>query len=147
MDEILKEFEDNGIKVEVGWKEKARKKTILDSLRKLKEDDVKYNYAKKLYRYYCTINNLGHILHPKDIPAEEDKYAIHYLCSYLDGVVSTAKSSITAVIHALGNDEPVDPFYKYLMFTHMYTPEEVKEIGHEEIYKREQEFEKELGLV
>ena len=33
------------------------------------------------------------------------------------------------------------------MFTHMYTPEQVKEIGHEEIYRREQEFEKELGLV
>ena len=27
------------------------------------------------------------------------------------------------------------------MFTHMYTPEQVKEIGHEEIYKREKKFE------
>ena len=26
------------------------------------------------------------------------------------------------------------------MFTHMYTPEQVKEIGHEEIYKREEKF-------
>ena len=140
---------DTEIKVEVGWKEKERKKTIIAALRKLKEsgDEVKLNYVKTLYRYYCTINSLGHILYPKDIPVEEDKYEIHYLCQYLDGVVSTAKSSITAVIHALGNDEPVDPFYKYLMFTHMYTPEEVKEIGHEEIYRREQEFEKELGLV
>ena len=33
------------------------------------------------------------------------------------------------------------------MLTHMYTPEEVKEIGHEEINKREQEYEKELGLI
>ena len=33
------------------------------------------------------------------------------------------------------------------MFTHMYTPEQVKEIGHEEIYRREKEYEKELGLV
>ena len=29
----------------------------------------------------------------------------------------------------------------------MYTPEQVKEIGHEEIYRREQELKKELGLV
>ena len=29
----------------------------------------------------------------------------------------------------------------------MYTPEQVKEIGHEEIYRREQEYKKELGLV
>ena len=29
----------------------------------------------------------------------------------------------------------------------MYTPEQVKEIGHEEIYRREQDYEKELGLI
>ena len=100
-----------------------------------------------MYRYYCTINSLGHILHPKDITLDDDKYGLHYLCSYLDGIVDTAKMSIVGVIKALGNNEPLDPFCKYLMFTHMYTPEQVKEIGHEEIYRREQEFEKELGLV
>ena len=147
MDGLLKEFEDMGFKVEVGWKEKKRKKTIIDSLRKLKENEVKHNYAKKLYRYYCTLNSLGYILNPQKIPFEEDKYGIHYLCSYLEGIVNTAKMSIAGVIEALGNDEPLDPFCKYLMFTYMYTPEQVKEIGHEEIYKREQKFEKELGLV
>ena len=149
MDGLLKEFEDMGFKVEVGYREKKRKKDILSSLRKLKEsgDDVKINYVKMLYRYYCTINSLGYILYPKDIPVDDDKYGLHYLCSYLDGIVDTAKMSIAGVIKALGNDEPLDPFCKYLMFTHMYTPEQVKEIGHEEIYRREQEFEKELGLV
>ena len=29
----------------------------------------------------------------------------------------------------------------------MYTPEQVKEIGHEEISRRENNFEKELGLI
>ena len=72
---------------------------------------------------------------------------MHYLYSYLEGIVDTAKISITGVIKALADDEPLDPFSKYLMFTHMYTPEQVKEIGHEEIYRREQKFEKELGLV
>ena len=104
-------------------------------------------YAKTLYRYYCILNSMGYILNPKKIPFEEDKYGIHYLCSYIEGIVNTAKMSIAGVIEALGNDEPLDPFCKYLMFTHMYTPEQVKEIGHEEIYRREQKFEKELGLV
>ena len=138
-----------GFKVEVGYREKNRKKYILSSLRKLKtcEDNVKLNYVKTLYRYYCTIESLGYILYPKDIAVEEDKYGLHYLCSYLDGIVDTSKWIIAGVIKALGNDETLDPFCKYLMFTHMYTPEQVKEIGHEEIYRREQEYEKELGLI
>ena len=32
MDTLLKEFEDMGCKVEVGWKEKERKKTIFESI-------------------------------------------------------------------------------------------------------------------
>ena len=149
MDVLLKEFEDMGFEVEVGHREKKRKKNILSALRKLKEsgDDVKLNYVKTLYRYYCRIKSLGYILYPKDIAVEEDKYGLHYLCNYLDGIVDSSKWIIAAVIKALGNDEPLDPFSKYLMFTHMYTPEQVKEIGHEEIYKREQEFKEELGLV
>ena len=149
MDTLLKEIEDMGCKVEVGCKEKRRKKTIVESIKKLKDsgDKNKIIYAKKLYRYYCILNSMGFILNPKQIPFTEDKYEIYYLCSYLDGIVNTAKMSIAGVIEALGNDEPLDPFLKSLMFTHMYTPEQVKEIGHEEIYRREQKFEKELGLV
>ena len=149
MEDLLKQFEDMEFKVEVGCKEKRRKKTIFESIKKLKDsgDDDKIIYAKKLYRYYCILNSMGYIINPKKIPFEEDKYGIHYLCSYIDGSVDTAKMIIAGVIEALGNDEPLDPFCKYLMFTHMYTPEQVKEIGHEEIYRREKEFEKELGLV
>ena len=149
MDTLLKELENMGFQVEVGYREKKRKKNILSSLRKLKEsgDEVKLNYVKKLYRYYATINNLGYILYPKGIAFEEDKYGLHYFCSYLDGIVDSSKWIIAGVITALGNDEPLDPFCKYLMFTHMYTPEQVKEIGHEEIYRREQDFKEELGLV
>ena len=146
MDTLLKEFEDMGCKVEVGCKEKRRKKIIFESIKKLKEsgDDDKIIYTKKLCRYYCTLNSMGYILNPLQIPFEEDKYGIHHLCSYLENFVNTAKISIAGVIEALGNDEPLDPFCKYLMFTHMYTPEQVKEIGHEEIYRREQKFEEEL---
>ena len=107
---------DTEIKVEFGYKEKNRKKNILSSLRKLKEsgDEVKFNYVKTLYRYYCTINSLGYILYPKDIDVEEDKYGLHYLCSYLDCIVDSSKRIIAGVISALGNDEQLDPFCKYL---------------------------------
>ena len=149
MDGLLKEFEDMGFEVKVNYREKNRKKNIINALRKLKEnkDDVNLKYVKTLYRYYCTINSLGHIIKPELIPVEEDKYGLHYLCNYLDGIVNSSKWIIADVIKALGNDEPLEPFSKYLMFTHMYSPEDVKEIGHEEIYRREQEYEKELGLV
>ena len=146
MEELLKEFEDMRCKVEVGCQEKRRKKTIFESIKKLKEsgDDDKIIYAKKLYRYYSILNSMGYILNPKQISFDEDKYGIHYLCSYLDIFIDSAKMIITGVIEALGNDEPLDPFCKYLMFTHMYTPEQVKEIGHEKIYRREQKFKEEL---
>ena len=51
-----------------------KKKTIIDSIRKLKGDDDKLIYAKKLYRYYSILNSLGYILNPKQIPFDEDKY-------------------------------------------------------------------------
>ena len=128
------------LKLRLVAKRKEEKKTIFESIKKLKEsgDDDRISCAKNLYRYYCTLNSMGYILNPKQIPFDEDKYGIHYLCSYLDSFVNTAKMSIAGVIKAIGNDEPLDPFCKYLMFTHMYTPEQVKEIGHEEIYRREQ---------
>ena len=122
---------------------KKKKKIIGEAMKKLKEtgDENKIKYAKELVRYYFILHNIGYILNPP-LSLEDDKYGLNYLCSYLDGFIDTAKLSIAEVIEALGNDEPLDPFCKYLMFTHMYTPEEVKEIGQEEIYRREQKFEK-----
>ena len=119
MEDLLKHFEDMGCKVVVGWKEKERKKTMSEAIKKLKEsgDENKISYSKKLARYYGIFHNMGYILNPKEIPFEEDKYEINYLCQYLDCIVDTAKISIVGVIKALGNDEPLDPFCKYLMFT------------------------------
>ena len=119
MDNLLKEFENMGCKVEVGCQEKRRKKTIFESIKKLKEsgDDDKIIYAKTLYRYYCTLNSMGCILNPKQIPFEENKYGIHYLCSYLDGFFDTAKMSIAGVIEALGNDEPLVIYIYYTLYS------------------------------
>ena len=114
-------------------------------MKKLKKsgDEKKIKIAKTLARYYGIFHNMGYILNP-EISLEEDKYGMNYLFQYLDVFIDTAKISIAGVIEALGNDEPLDPFCKYLMFTHMYTPEQVKEIGHEEIYRRNKKFEEKL---
>ena len=37
MEELLKELEDEGFEVVVGWKEKERKKTMSEAMKKLRE--------------------------------------------------------------------------------------------------------------
>ena len=147
MEDIVKYLEDMGIKFVVGWREKERKRKMGLAMEKIKEskDEKKIKYAKALQVYEDIFDFIGDIINP-DIPLEEDEYCLNYLCSYLDGIVDTAKESIAAVIIALGNDEKVDPLCRKLMFTHMYTPKQVKEIGHEEIYRRQQKFIEEEGL-
>ena len=143
MEELLKELEDKGCEVVVGWKEKERKKTISEAMKKLKEsnDEKKIKLAKRLVRYYGIFHTIGYITTNPNFPFEEDKYGLHYVYCYLENFVDTPKISITGVIKALADDESLDPFCKYLMFTHLYTPEQVKEIEHEEIiYKREKKF-------
>ena len=137
--EVLKEFEDKGCTIECGVKEKRRKKEMGEAMKKLKAsgDENKIRYAKTLARYYGIFHNMGFILNP-EISLEEDKYGLNYLCTYLDNFVDTAKISIAGVMIALANDEPLDPFCKYLMFTHLYSPEEIAEIDREEL-RREQE--------
>ena len=142
MDAILKRLEDMGyeIEVEVGWKDKSRKKKISEAIKKLKDsgDESKLLYAKNLYRYYSIFFNLGYLVNSHPI-LNEDLY------SYLDNFIDSSKRIIIGVIEAIANDEPLDPFLRYLMFTHLYTPEQVKEIGHEEIYRREQKLKQGLG--
>ena len=129
MEELLKEFEDNGIKVVVGWKEKQRKKDMSEAMKKLKEsgDERKIKLAKTLARYYGIFHNIGYIPNP-EISLEEDKYFLNYLCHCLGKFVDTAKICIAGVTKALGNDETIDSFCKYLILNKIYTPEEVKEI-------------------
>ena len=142
MDAILKRLEDMGyeIEVEVGWKDKSRKKKISEAIKKLKDsgDESKLLYAKNLYRYYSIFLNLGYLVNSHPI-LNEDLY------NYLDSFIDSSKRIITGVIESIANDEPLDPFLRYLMFTHLYTPEQVKEIGHEEIYRREQKLKQGLG--
>ena len=54
MEELLKELEDKGCEVVVGWKEKGRKKIMSEAMKKLKErnDEKKIKLAKRLARYF-----------------------------------------------------------------------------------------------
>lgn len=141
MENILKELEDEGYEIIVNFREKERMRVMRESIKKIKEsgDENKIRYVKKLARYYGIFKNIGCIV-KSEIPLEEDKYCSNYLHTYLDNYVDTSKRVIAGVIKAFADDEPIDPFCKYLMFTRLYTPEQVKEIGHEEIYKMEQEL-------
>ena len=106
--------------------------------KKLKEsgDENKIKFAKSLARYYGIFHNIGFITTNPNFPFEEDKYGLHYIHIYLENFVDTAKISIAGVMTALANDEKLDPFCKYLMFTHLYSPEEIAEIDREELRKK-----------
>ena len=147
MEELVKELEDEGCEVVVGWREKERKTVMSEAMKKLKEsnDENKIKLAKGLARYYGIFHNMGSIKNP-EFSFEEDKYGLHYVHAYIEIFVDTAKRAIAGVIKALADDEKLDPFCRYLMFTHLYTPEQVKEITHEEIHERQKKLEKELGL-
>ena len=144
MEEILKELEDKGCEIIVGYREKERKKEMSEAMKKLKDsgDENKIKIAKRLARYYGIFHNIGPITTNPDFPFEEDKYGLHYVHIYLENFVDTAKRCIAGVMTALANDEKLDPFCKYLMFTHLYSPEEIAEIDSEELWRENQSIEK-----
>ena len=134
MEAIFKGLEDMAYKfeVEVGWKDKDRKKTILEAIKKLKDrgDESKISYAKNLYRYYSIFDNLHFLLKSHPILIEKEvKYHCEDFYHYLDDqIIDSSKRIITGIISAVANDQPLDPFYKYLMHPDKYTTEQVNEI-------------------
>ena len=111
---------------------KAEKKTIREAIKKLKDsgDETKILYAKNLYRYYSIFDNLDCLLKSNPILIEkEDKYHCEDFYHYLDDkIIDSSKRIITGIISAIANDEPLDPFYKYLMHPHKYTRKQIDEI-------------------
>ena len=118
-----------------------KKKNMSEAMKKLKEsnDEKKIELAEKLVDIMKFMISLK--IDQQNLIFLLKKISMGHI------IVPLIQRGIAGVIKALGNDEELDPFTKYLMFTHMYTPEQVKEIGHEEIHRREEKFEKELGLV
>ena len=134
MDAIFKGLEDMGYKfeVDIGWKDKDRKKTILEAIKKLKDsgDESKLSYAKNLYRYYSIFDNLHFLLKSHPILIEKEvKYHCEDFYHYLDDkIIDSSKRIITGIISAVANDEPLDSFYKYLMFPDLYREEYEKKL-------------------
>lgn len=134
MDIIFKVFEEMKVK---GHKDKDRKKTIVESIKKLKDrgDETKLLYVKNLYRYFSIFNSLHHLVKSNPILIEEEvKYHCEDFFHYLDDkVIDSSKRIITGIISAVANDEPLDSFYKYLMFPDLYREEYLKETESEEL--------------
>ena len=134
MDAIFKGLEDMGneFEVEVGWKDKDRKKIIRESIKKIKDsgDENKLLYAKNLYRYYSIFDNLDCLLKSHPIIIEkEDKYHCEDFYHYLDDkIIDSSKRIITGIISAVANDETLDYLYKYLMFPNLYRLEDENNI-------------------
>ena len=134
---VIKEFENEG---NMEFLIKFKEKRWVKQWKKLKEsgDEKKIKIAKRLARYYGIFHNMGPITTCPNFPFEEDKYGLYYVHVYLENFVDSAKRSIVGVIKALADDEKLDPFYKYLMFTHFYSPEEIAKINREELSREEE---------
>ena len=136
--ETIEKMKEEGyeIEIEVGWKDKYRKKIIIESIRKIKDsgDKDKLKYVNNLYRYYSIFLNLGHLVRSNPILIEEKvKYHCEDFYHYLDDkVVDSSKRIITGIISAVANDKPLDSFHKYLMFPDLYEKEYRKEYGDED---------------
>ena len=138
--EVFKELEDQGCTIECGVNEKYRRKIMIEAMKKLKEsgDENKIKLVKRLARYYFIFDNIGPITTCPEFPSEEDKYGLHYGHIYLNNFVDSAKRSIAGVIKAFADDEKLRPFYKYLMFTHLYSLEQIAEIDRKELWREQQ---------
>ena len=138
--EVIKEFENEGNIVEYGVFDKIQREEMSEAMKKIKDsgDENKIKIAKRLARYYGIFHNMGPITTCPNFPFEEDKYGLHYVHVYLENFVDTAKRSIVGVIKALADDEKLDSFYKYLIFTHLYSPEEIAKIDPEELSREEE---------
>ena len=146
----LREFINQGgkIKFENMEKEQEIKKEIGEAMKKIKEidDDNKIMIAKGLVRYYSILNNMDYLIKNNDISFKKDKYGSYYIYNYLYNFVDTSKRSIVGVIKALANDEKLSPFYKDLMFTHLFSPEVLVSIERKELIRERKKIEKEIKL-
>ena len=146
MEYIFKELEDQGHTIECGVIKKSKRKEMSKAMKKLKEsnDENKIGLVKRLARYYFIFDNMGPITTAPEFPFKEDKYGLHYVHVYSNNFVDTAVRSIAGVIKALADDEKLEPFFKYLMFTHLYSPEQILEIDRQELWREEQRIKKEF---
>lgn len=127
------------------------KRVILKSIKKINRsgDNDKIKIVNKLYKYYIYFDFISTSLYKeyfydyneKDkyflecdkYGLEDDKYGLQYLSSYMDEFANISLSCITNIILSIAKDKQIDPFCKYLMFTHLYNKDEIKEKLYNEV--------------
>ena len=114
----VKDFcKDNNLKIEFGWKEKARRKEITESLDILLKanETKKLEIVIKLIHNYLLVDNLMNNL--KVIPYYEEysKSGTRGVYEYMDSELDTFKRCLTGSMLALAKDEELEDFYKKLM--------------------------------
>ena len=147
-DELCKFINQDGI-IKFNNMEKDLKKEISEAMKKIKEigDENNIMIAKKLVRYYSILYNIEYlIISFINNYSKNDKYGIKLIHRYLENFVYTSKRSIAGVMKAFANDKKLSPFYKNLMFTHLYTPEELLNIKRKELIIERKKIEKEIKL-
>ena len=138
MNDILKSLEDDGFnfEVEVGWKDKYRKKIIIEAMKKIKDNCNIFTeiYVKKLYRCFTILDSLKSVLCSSPFLIEQKpKYYTKEFFNYMDDyVIDRTKRIITGIIEAHGKEEKLDTFDRYLLLSSMYSKKEIEEMGDED---------------
>ena len=121
MEEFLnavKDFcKDNNIEIEFGWKEKARRKEITESLDILLKanETKKLEIVKKLIHNYLLVDHLMNNLEGIPYYEEYSKSGTRDVYEYMGEELDIFKRCLTGSILALAKDEELEDFYKKLM--------------------------------
>ena len=121
MEEFLnyvKDFcKDNNIEIEFGWKEKARRKEITESLDILLKanETKKLEVVKKLIHNYLLVDHLLNNLVVIPYYEEYSKSGPRGVYEYVGNQLDTFKRCLTGSMLALAKDEELEDFYKNLM--------------------------------
>ena len=119
LNSIKDEFKDQNIEmtIECGWKEKVRRKEIIESFDTLiKANEIrKLDIAKKLTHNYLVLDKLMDYL--EDIPyyKEYEKSDPRGVYEHMDMKLDFFKECLKGSIVALAKDEELEDFYKKLM--------------------------------
>ena len=121
MEEFLNDVKDyckdNNIEIEFGWKEKARRKEITESLGILikASETKKLEIVKKLIHNYLLVDHLMNNLKVFPYYEEYSKSGTRGVYEYMEDELDTFKRRLTGSMLALAKDEELEDFYKKLM--------------------------------
>ena len=123
MDQILNDIKDYckdnniGIEINYGWKEKARREEIIESLKILIEanETKKLEIVKKLIHNYLLVDNLTKNLVVIPYYKEYRKSGPRGVYEYMEEELDSFKRCLTGSMLALAKDEKLEDFYKKLM--------------------------------